>query len=370
MDKLEKDHPLTAWLAVLRAPSVGPATFIKLLQAFGTAEQIIRADTTSLKSLGLKEQAVQAIRSPDWDLIRCDLNWVKQPTNHIITLDSAQYPELLRQIPQPPPILFVAGNPELLHLPQIAIVGSRHPSQSGSRSAAAFAQALAQAGLVVTSGLAMGIDGSAHRGALASDCPTIAVVGNGLNIVYPASHTSLAAQIVERGAIISEFPPETQPKAKFFPRRNRIISGLSLGTLVVEAAQRSGSLITARQAAEQGREVFALPGSIHNATARGCHQLIKQGAKLVETAQDILEEIGALLTFVHHHHPVTRQRKDIHDFDDDYKILLENIGYEPTTIDTLVRRCRLTPESVSSMLLILELEGYVVSQSGGSYIRI
>ena len=251
------------------------------------------------------------------------------------------------------------------------MVGSRNPSVSGSETAREFAYHLATSGLSITSGLAIGIDGASHAGAMDAGGITIAVTGTGLDRVYPASQYDLAHRIAEQGALVSEFPPRTQVKSGNFPRRNRIISGLALGTLVVEAAHKSGSLITARLASEQGREVFAIPGSIHNPMARGCHRLIRQGAKLVETANDVLEELAPLLRELQPlpnpgtQEPLERQ----HELDADYQLLLKCMGFDPTPIDLLIERSGLTAEVVSSMLILLELEGHVSSAPGGIYCR-
>ena len=275
------------------------------------------------------------------------------------------------EIADPPPVLFVHGDPTLLVRPQLAMVGSRNPTPGGSETAQAFACHLAQAGLVITSGLALGIDGASHRGALEGGGATLAVAGTGLDRVYPASHRGLAHAIVANGALISELPPGAPPLPEHFPRRNRIISGLSAGTLVVEAAANSGSLITARLAAEQGREVFAIPGSIHNPLARGCHGLIKQDAKLVETAQDILEELAPLtgiFTLPVKH--LGEKGNETPLCTVEQKALLERLSFEPVAVDTIIRRSGLTPEVVSSILLTLELQGYVISSAGGCYSRI
>lgn len=272
------------------------------------------------------------------------------------------------EISDPPPLLFVIGNPDLLQQSQLAMVGSRNPSVDGRENAQAFARELVNQGLVITSGLALGIDAAAHQGALAGDGLTIAVTGTGLDRVYPARHRALAKEIAARGALVSEFPIGTPALAENFPRRNRIISGLSLGTLVVEAAPQSGSLITARLAAEQGREVFAIPGSIHNPLARGCHQLIRQGAKLVESVADILEEIH--VTYAPKASVTQDNSQTTPDLDDNSLILWSNLGSAPTSVDTLVSRSQLTTEQVSSILLIMELQGWVTSAPGGMYLRV
>ncbi len=288
----------------------------------------------------------------------------------LIGCDSERFPPLLAQIASAPVALYVRGDAGVLSSMQLAIVGSRNPTAPGARTARDFAAFLARAGLTITSGLAIGIDAAAHAGALAGNGRTIAVFGSGLDQVYPPENAGLADRIVAQGgALLTEFPPGTAPLRGNFPRRNRLISGLSLGTLVVEAARHSGSLITARLAGTQGREVFAIPGSIHNPLARGCHQLLREGAKLVETAADVLSELKI---------PFTKQ--DLTEpggdapaaavLDKEYEILLDALGYEPQSIDTLVERTTLPSPHLASMLLILELEGRVALHAGGRYARV
>ncbi len=301
-----------------------------------------------------------------------DQRWLEQPDRHLITLHDEQYPALLRIIPDPPPLLFVYGNPVHLQRHQIAIIGSRNPSSIGVTNAHQFAEALARAGLAITSGLALGIDAAGHRGALTSDGITIAVAGTGLDRIYPARHKDLAHKIVQQGALVSEFPPGTAAHAHHFPRRNRIISGLAVGVLVVEAAIRSGSLITARLALEQGRELFAIPGSIHNPLTKGCNALIRQGAKLVETTNDILEELGpliALTALAESDQAALSDQATEHALSDEYQTVLNAIAYEPTAIDTVVEQSGFRPEIVASMLLVLELQGYVSPCDGGGFQR-
>ena len=316
--------------------------------------------------MGLKSDVAQAIKQPDWSIIDADLVWLEQKNNCVITLADGDYPALLKEISDPPPLLFVRGNPELLSLPQIAIVGSRNPSKLGLETATAFAKALSQCGLVITSGLALGIDAASHQGALSAKGYTIAVAGTGLDRVYPARHIDLATEIVNTGAMVSEFPPGTLAKANHFPRRNRIISGLCQGLLVVEAAKESGSLITARLALEQNRDVFAIPGSIHNPLARGCNALIREGAKLVETAQDILEEFNQYFQQDENIQATTMQST----LDLEQQTLLNRVMFSPTSIDKLVEGSGLSVGIVSSMLLILELQGYIEANAGGSYTRL
>ncbi|EGV50724.1 DNA-processing protein DprA [Candidatus Endoriftia persephone] len=359
-----------AWLRVSLAPGVGPRTFLKLLEQFDSPAAILHADTPALRQCGLGEAAISALKQADSPLLNACLEWASITGNQLLTLDQPAYPPLLKAIHDPPPLLFVTGNPELLSTPQLAIVGSRNPTPGGIRNAESFAEFLAACGITITSGLAIGIDGAAHRGALRSGA-TLAVCGTGLDRVYPARHRQLARQIAEQGVLVSEFPPGTAALPQNFPRRNRIISGLSAGTLVVEAAPKSGSLITARTALEQGREVFAIPGSIHNPQARGCHALIKQGAKLVETAQDCVDELAPLLGLSAEPPAGQEAIANSHHWqlDDDYHSLLEAMGYDPTSPDELITKTGLTAEVVSSMLLLLELEGYVSSAAGGLYCR-
>ena len=297
-----------------------------------------------------------------------DDDWLQAPDQHIIVRGGPDFPELLDRIPRPPERLYVKGDPGLLHLPALAIVGSRNPTEAGRRTAFEFARHLGAAGFCIVSGLAEGIDTAAHRGALDAGAATVAFLGHGIDRVYPASNLELAHEIAAHGALASEFPLGTHPDRSLFPQRNRLISGLCLGTLVVEAARRSGSLITARFAGEQGREVFAVPGSIHNPLSRGCHQLIRQGAKLVETAEDIVAELAPLSTHMLQSslESTTNEEAPAHD-DDEYRHLRKHLGYDPVSISEIAENSGLTIDQVSSMLLILELEGVVESQSGGRY---
>jgi DNA processing protein len=303
--------------------------------------------------------------------------WLTGTDAHLLTPADARYPALLREIPSPPRQLFVRGNVAALSLPQLAIVGSRNATPAGAETAHSFASHLAARGFCITSGLAEGIDAGAHRGALAAGGLTLAVCGTGPDIVYPRQHERLAEEIVAGGgAIVSEFAPGTAVFRANFPRRNRLISGLSVGTLVVEAGVRSGALITARHAMEQGREVFAIPGSIHNPVARGCHQLIRNGAKLVETATDIVEELSGLLASLQlPDAPAARDgfaleaADSVAEADAEYAQLLAAMGWDPVDADSLVVRSGLTIGEVSSMLLMLELQGSVRALSSGRYQR-
>lgn len=371
-----QEADLAYWLALHRAPRVGSVTFAKLLKFFAEPRQVFSAHSQQWEAAGLKQNLQNYLRTPDWAAVEQDLAWLEHPEHHILTWNQAQYPARLKEIHDPPPLLFVQGNVKLLSMPQLAMVGSRNPSQSGQETAQEFAQYLASTGWVITSGMAFGIDAASHQGALNANGYTIAVAGTGLNTVYPAKHKALAEKIRQTGAIISEFPPDMPARQQHFPRRNRIISGMSVGTLVIEATLRSGSLITARQAAEQGREVFAIPGSIHNPLAKGCHALIKDGAKLVESAHDVVEELHAFVPGIAPLPATANLSPAQHNaqkdsLDEEYVQLLNHMGIdEPLSIDILVERCGLTAEAVSSMLLILELRGRVNSLPGGSYARV
>jgi DNA processing protein len=361
---------LIDWLTLYHAPGIGPASYHQLLEHFPDPADILNAASGQLRQFGLPDSSIDALRQPDSTAIERDLEWQAKPGNRILTCRDPDYPALLQEISNPPPLLYIHGNVEVLQEPQLAMVGSRNPTAAGRQTAVDFARHLSAAGLVITSGLALGIDAAGHQGALDAGAPTIAVMGTGLDRVYPAGNRDLARRIAGIGVLVSEFPPGTPPRAEHFPRRNRIISGLSLGTLVVEAAIRSGSLISARYALEQGREVFAIPGSIHNPLARGCHHLIRQGAKLVETAQDIMDELGPLATaFDPTAMPATDQDTQPQ-LADDYAQLLESIGFENTSVDMLVETTHLTPAEVSSMLLQLEMNGYIAASPGGFYNRL
>lgn len=367
------DTALRAWLALNRIPGLGSASVHALLEHFGNPQTIFDADSDALGRVPrLRSSALSALKNPDWKGAERDLHWANFPGHHIITLDDPRYPPLLRQIPRSaPPVLFVAGHAEVIVAPQVAMVGSRNPTPSGREIAAELATELARQGLVITSGLAVGIDAEGHAAALKAGQPTIAVMATGPDRTYPVRHTRLAEEIIAGGgALVSEFPIGTAPLKEHFPRRNRIVSGLSLGTLVVEAALRSGSLITARFALEQGRDVFAVPGSIRNPLARGCHALIRDGAKLVETADDIIVELG-ISSFPRLDNAVSNEGNKARDpeFKAAEDVVLHALGYEPVTVDVLVERTGLTAEELSSILMDLELEGCIASMSGGFYFR-
>lgn len=362
---------------MLRAPALGARGIRQLIERFGNAAAVLRQPLAALRELELPEAALRALRSPDERCLSEDLRWLAAPGRRLLTFTDADYPPLLAATANPPAALFLEGDAQLLHHPQVAVVGSRNASASGLAIAADFAHALAQSGFTITSGLAEGIDGAAHRGALAAEGATIAVTGCGLDRVYPRRHAELMSAIAARGLLVSEFPPGTPPRRLHFPMRNRIIAGLSLGVLVVEAGIRSGSLITARLAAEAGREVFAVPGSIRNPLARGCHRLLKEGATLVEDPAEIVAALApAALALGRETRPVSAPSRAAAaapaqmELDPEYVRLLAALGSEPESIDTLVERTGLTVEALSSMLLLLELNGLVASAGGGRYQRI
>lgn len=362
---------LAYWLALYRAPSVGSITFAKLINKFQSPQGVLNAGKVAWESAGIKGSLLEYLQAPDWKGVEQDLAWQTQGQNRwIIHWQDIDYPQHLRDIHDPPPILFGLGSRDVLNSPQLAMVGSRNPSRGGEEIAFDFAKNLANLGWTITSGMALGIDAASHRGALSVKGNTIAVLGTGIDRLYPSSHRELALQIIDNGALISEFVTGTAAKAQNFPRRNRIISGLGLGTLVVEASLHSGSLITARQAAEQGREVFAIPGSIHNPLAKGCNALIKDGVKLVETVDDIISELGGLVRQIPPKH-FSEPHAESSQLDQDYQQLISQMGIdEPLALDTLVERSGLTPEVISSMLLILELRGLVATAAGGRYLRL
>lgn len=344
-------------------------SFIKTLQAFAfNAQAVFNAADDELLATGLKPALLKQVRSASNELAEHCLDWLEQPDHHLIRFDSASYPALLGETADFPPLLFASGNPELMHQPQIAIVGSRRCTASGRQHARQFASTLSQYGFVITSGMAQGIDAAAHQGALDHDGHTIAVLGTGPDRIYPASHHDLARKIAERGLLLSEFPPGTGPAKHHFPRRNRIISGLSLATLVVEASLRSGSLITARLASEQGRDVFALPGSIHNPQVKGCHRLIREGAILVETPEQLAEDLSPMLGYLNSISPAPDTTNT--PLDEVEQSLLQHIDYDPVSVDQLCERSGLTIDKLSSILLALELKQIIEPAPGGRIVRI
>jgi DNA processing protein len=358
-------HPdIHYWLAAVQVPRIGPVSLRKWVTKLGNIKNIFSLSEQELYHNGLTKEQVHAVRYPNWDMIERILLGCEKEAYQLLTWDDPLYPPLLLETAAAPAVLFIQGNGALLSAPQIALVGSRHPSFDGRKTAERFAEALAMRGWVITSGLALGIDSASHHGALQASGKTIAVLGSGLNHIYPHSNRPLAERIKQHGALVSEFWPHDRPKAHHFPQRNRIISGLSQGVLVIEAATQSGSLITARMAGEQGREVFAIPGSIYSPKAKGCHQLIRQGAKLVETIEDIVEELAPLRTVYSTkitQAPVLSEAK----LEANSQKLLTKIGYEVTPLDAILLGSELTAGEVSSMLLQLELGGYVRTVAGG-----
>lgn len=363
--KFESDES-NLWIGLSQIQGLGSAKICQLLTSFGSPEKIFSASLSQLKEIvsdSIAKKIHQGIQS---DAIQPIQDWLKKENTHLITLADAEYPQRLLQVTNPPAVLYAIGNTKWLNHHSIAIVGSRNATPQGEKNADNFAQEMCRQNLCIVSGMALGIDGAAHRGAIKCNGATIAVVGTGLDIVYPAKHRELAHQIAEHGLIISEFPLGTPSKAQNFPQRNRIISGLSLGCLVVEANVGSGSLITARLAAEQGREVFAIPGSIHSPVSKGCHQLIKQGAKLVESAEDILEELKTLAPEHSPFGPITQMGKEL----PETNTLLRLMGYEAISFESLLESSALTTEALSSMLTLLEMEGKVATLTGGYYQRL
>jgi DNA processing protein len=331
-----------------------------------------RASPSVWRHLGWPASTQKALSNPQITMVDDDLAAIDKHGLKLIAPDSPLYPPLLMTIDQAPTVLFVRGDPAVLAAPQLAVIGSRHPTALGERTARDFAFHFASLGLVVTSGLALGIDAAGHRAALLAGGKTVAVCACGLDRIYPERHADLADDIATAGALVSEFPPGTPPLASHFPRRNRLISGLSVGVLVVEAAARSGSLVTARYAAEQGREVFAIPGSIHSPLSRGCHQLLRQGATLVECADDVLSELKNIQLNQFDRHalaPSGPPRETTPRLDNPSEILLDALGFEPTSLDALIASTGLSSTSVASLLLTLELEGRVASDLSGRYFR-
>jgi DNA processing protein len=386
MDDLDE---LRAWLTALRTPGLGPGGLRERLDAAGGDIRVALAQLRR-HAAPLGELAQAWLARPDEVQLAADLAWLAEPGHRLLRCTEADFPPQLENIPQPPAVLFVIGDASLLLYPQVAIVGARGASAAGLAHARAFALALADAGFAITSGMADGIDGAAHAAALDAGAKTLAVVGTGPDRVYPRKHHALARRIAAHGALVSEFPPGTPARPDHFPRRNRIISGLALGTLVIEAGLRSGSLITARLAAEQGREVFALPGSIHNPLAHGCHRLIRDGARLVETAAEIVEtltpaarmlggELAARLDTVGGETLGSARTEGGDDLacmlsrecgSYEYRRLLAELGHAPTTLDELVQRTGQSTAALSAMLLMLELEARVETLPGNRYQRL
>ena len=365
------DNALSAWLMLTFTPRIGAKSLAKFLSK-DAPEKLVNYSAQQWKALGLKPDQINYLNSAAKKEVDACFVWMNQKDNRsIITSLDEHYPALLRQISSAPPVLFVEGDSSCLAKPQVAIVGSRGATVEGQRAAHQFGRELAEQGIVVTSGLALGIDGYAHDGALSGQGETIAVLGSGLNQIYPARHRQLAARIVESGALVSEFRPDMKPRAEHFPRRNRIVSGLSLGVLVVEAAVKSGSLITARYAVEQDRDVFVLPGTIYQANYQGSNELIRQGASLVQNSQQIVEELNLLLNWSLNQQ--TMQQSTLFSPPNSeeqlpFPELLANVGVEATPVDILASRTNIPVHEIMTQLLELELSGHVVAVSGG-YIR-
>ena len=350
----------------------------------GGASAVAAASSRDLLRHGMPEDAASAISKPDEKRIEVGLRWLADSNHHLLCWDNQDYPSLLRRIPNPPAALFIDGDPGCLWQPQIAVIGSRNPTSAGLAHARDFATALARQGMTITSGLASGIDSAAHAAAMDAGAVTIAVNGTGLDQVYPASSRAVADRIRTQGAMISELPLGSPPKRKHFPSRNRIISGLSLAVLVIEAGLNSGTLITARNAAEQGRDVFALPGSLHNPMVKGCHRLIREGARLVETIADIMQELGPMAAELKME--ITQQldllakpgngpekqaaklEQSLLD-DAEYKLVWDVLGFDPKPMDTIIEQTGLHASAISSMLLMMELKGMVKKHSSGRFFR-
>jgi DNA processing protein len=400
------------WLALYTVPRCGLSTVSVLLKKFTSPKQILSASPKELLSVGVNPTLASNLQKPDWKIVECCLRWVEQPKRYILHWGDLHYPVLLREISSPPLILFIKGELSLLQQQSLAIVGARNPTHTGLEIAHQLAKELTDLGFVIISGLAMGIDGAAHQGALLSKGVTVAVLGSGLEHIYPACHQTLAMDILEKGGVlISEFFPYSSPKAEYFPRRNRIISGMSLGVIVVEATLRSGSLITAGYALEQGREVFAVPGSIRNPLSQGCHALLKEGATLVESCVDIIHELSFLseqrssctnkavliksfepennsakmeskatlyanqvdnldLDLSHEISQIkpVQQKKDLSRLDSQDIKLVECFGFEMTSVDILMTRSGLTIDNLLARLSTLQLQGYIDVVPGG-YVR-
>jgi len=373
------------WLKLILAPDLGPGTLDRLSIQPDDYPDLPDWSERALARSGLSREFIRAIKQPDQDRLDSALRWLDHPSHHLISRNDEYYPPLLRRIADAPLALFVNGSPEWFLRPQLAIVGSRNATPGGLSIAREFAEDLSRAGMVITSGLALGVDGVAHRAAMDVGGITLAVSGTGPDQVYPARHRDLALRIVDNGAVISSFSPGVGPRAGHFPARNRIISGMSTGVLVIEAGIRSGSLITARLAGEQGREVFAVPGSIRNPMARGCHRLIRQGARLVESPDEIVDELRPLIAELAGElrgllapGPVPQSEGEACASagaiesdapDPQVETLLAAVGYDPISVDEIMARTELTTQAVSSMLLELELQGRVAAHGGGRYSR-
>ena len=371
-----------AWLRLINAPGLGSIRIGRLLERFGSVEQIVRQKQFP-PDFQIPQPALDFLQaSTPHESVTQALQWLEGPDNHLLTIEDDLYPPLLRQSQQQPVALFIRGQINSLLLPQLAVVGSRNATRSGQNNARAFCRDLAAGGLAITSGLALGVDSIAHEAALQAGGSTIAVMGTGINQIYPRANKDLAKSICAQGAVVTELPLNTHPAASHFPQRNRIITGLSLGTLVIEAGVKSGSLITARLTMENNRPVMAIPGSIHNPLSKGCHALIKQGARLVESADEILHELMPMAAALsedlkdqlkqqNSEQEFENNHKDpISDLTESQRKVLSCIHYEPTPLELILESCELSIQSLSSILLILELENLVEKLPGAQYQRI
>lgn len=365
---------IRAWLALHRTPRLSQQKLLRLINTVDEPEAVFQLTTEQLTALGMSTIVINGLRqygsgvdSEPQRQVEQDLQTLVQQGIELLPITSSDYPELLKQIDDPPPLLYVKGNIELLNKPQVAMVGSRRASRQALENAMAFARELAKQGFTITSGMALGIDANSHSGALAGSGNTVGVLGTGLDVVYPSRNRQLYEQVAQRGVLVSEFALGSGPRPHSFPRRNRIISGMSLGVLVVEAALQSGSLITARLALEQNREVFAIPSSIHNLGGKGCNSLIRQGAKLVETVNDILEEITGWLPVKETEH--IEHQDDGGVLDAKEKQLLQWLSFDPEPIDWLQQRSGWSLPDLSATLVSLEIKGQVANQ-GGCYQRL
>ena len=373
------EHLIKAWLHLYRAPGLGFSTLGSLLDYYGDAQTILQ-QTRFPKELGLSKTAQNHLQHCQDNDLTDVLKWLEKEPNHIITLDDDLYPPQLKATADPPILLFVKGRLSTLLLPQLAVVGSRRATRGGLDNARAFCYELAKKNWVMTSGLAAGVDAAAHRAALDAGGETVAVMGTGINRIYPKENQGLAKDIMHQGAVITEFDFNAPPKANHFPQRNRIIAGLSLGTLVVESAQKSGTLITARLTYDMNRPVMAIPGSIHNPMAKGCHWLIKQGAALVESVQDLVQELQPGMSMlseqirqqmakVSNFEPESIPQQVEPDLSDSQQQLLAHIDHNPVSFDDLVTATQLSSAEVSADLLILELNGIIEKQAGAKYLK-
>ena len=370
------DSEVHGWLAVGRAGSCNGHSVLRAVETFGAVGGLFEAGDRELGRLGFRRTAAAGLRRVDWEAVRRDRDTLRHLGASIVPIGTGAYPARLAAIASPPPVLYCRGDPLLLDRAQIAIVGARAATRGGRERARALARDLAACGLVVTSGLALGIDAAAHRGALDAAAPSVAVLATGPERIYPRSNSGLAQELLESGALVTERAPGTPPLPGNFPRRNRLISGLGLGVLVVEASLRSGSLITARLAADEGREVFAVPGSVDSALSRGCHALLRDGAKLVESVVDVLDEIAHVARPGEVIGPPIHSKLAVHDgpavgghLDESERLVVDALGHDPAGVDQLVDHTGLTAGRLASILLTLEIDGRIEALPGSRYVR-